>query len=144
WETANGNKTALTYKGAQSLEAGTPGGKMFHFGIREHGMAAIVNGLSLSKLRPVRAAYVIFRDYARPAIPLSPLMELRGAARVRAAVLRRRYPRAMAALDRHLPRVPARHRGLGHRARRLGPSLSRRATLHGRAVHRRARAARVV
>jgi transketolase len=73
---ASSNKTALTYKGAQSLEAGTPGGKMLHFGVREHGMATIVNGLSLSKLRPFGATYVIFSDYARPAIRLSALMEL--------------------------------------------------------------------
>src|SRR5262249_20400052 len=66
----------LTYKGAGSFEAGNPSGKMFHFGIREHGMAAIVNGLSLSKLRPFGATYVIFSDYARPAIRLSALMEL--------------------------------------------------------------------
>src|ERR671930_925734 len=70
------NKTTLTYKGAQSLDKGTPGGKMLHFGIREHGMAAIVNGLALSKLRPFGATYVIFSDYARPAIRLSALMEL--------------------------------------------------------------------
>src|ERR671930_1540653 len=70
------NKTTLTYEGAQSLEKGTPGGKMLHFGIREHGMAAIVNGLALSKLRPFGATYVIFSDYARPAIRLSALMEL--------------------------------------------------------------------
>jgi len=49
---------------------------MLHFGIREHAMAAIVNGLALSKLRPFGATYVIFSDYARPAIRLSALMEL--------------------------------------------------------------------
>jgi transketolase len=70
------NKTTLTYKGAESFQAANPGGKMLHFGIREHGMAAIVNGLSLSKLRPFGATYVIFSDYARPAIRLSALMEL--------------------------------------------------------------------
>jgi len=70
------NKTLLTYKGAGSFEAGNPGGKMLHFGIREHAMAAIVNGLALSKLRPFGATYVIFSDYARPAIRLSALMEL--------------------------------------------------------------------
>jgi transketolase len=73
---AYSNKTALTYKGAGSFEAGNPSGKMFHFGIREHGMATIVNGLSLSKLRAFGATYVIFSDYARPAIRLSALMEL--------------------------------------------------------------------
>jgi transketolase len=70
------NKTTLTYKGAASFQAETPGGKMLHFGIREHAMAAIVNGLSLSKLRAFGASFFIFSDYARPAIRLSALMEL--------------------------------------------------------------------
>jgi transketolase len=47
-----------------------------HFGIREHAMAATVNGLSLSKLRAFGATFFIFSDYARPAIRLSALMEL--------------------------------------------------------------------
>jgi transketolase len=70
------NKTTLTYEGAGSLQADTPGGKNLHFGIREHAMAAIVNGLSLSKLRAFGATFFIFSDYARPAIRLSALMEL--------------------------------------------------------------------
>ncbi|HQE82777.1 MAG TPA: transketolase [Candidatus Hydrogenedentes bacterium] len=70
------NKTLLTYEGAGSLQAGSPGGKNIHFGIREHGMAAAVNGLSLSKLRAYCATFFIFSDYARPAIRLSALMEL--------------------------------------------------------------------
>jgi len=70
------NKTTLTYKGAGSFQAAQPSGKNLHFGIREHGMAAIVNGLSLSKLRPFGATFFIFSDYARPAIRLSALMEL--------------------------------------------------------------------
>jgi transketolase len=69
-------KTTFTYKGAGSFQAGSPGGKMLHFGIREHAMAAVVNGLSLSKLRAFGSTYVIFSDYARPAIRLSALMEL--------------------------------------------------------------------
>ena len=70
------NKTTLTYEGAGSFQAGSPGGKNLHFGIREHAMAAIVNGLSLSKLRAFGATFFIFSDYARPAIRLSALMEL--------------------------------------------------------------------
>ena len=70
------NKTTLAYEGAGDLEAGSPGGKNLHFGIREHAMAAIVNGLSLSKLRAFGATFFIFSDYARPAIRLSALMEL--------------------------------------------------------------------
>jgi transketolase len=70
------NKTTLTYEGAGSFQAGSPGGKNLHFGVREHAMAATVNGLSLSKLRPFGATFFIFSDYARPAIRLSALMEL--------------------------------------------------------------------
>jgi transketolase len=70
------NKTVLTYEGAGDFQADNPGGKNLHFGIREHAMAAIVNGLSLSKLRAYGASFFIFSDYARPAIRLSALMEL--------------------------------------------------------------------
>jgi transketolase len=70
------NKTLLTYEGAGDLQADNPGGKVLHFGIREHAMGAIVNGLALSKLRPFGATFFIFSDYTRPAIRLSALMEL--------------------------------------------------------------------
>jgi transketolase len=70
------NKTTLTYEGAGDFQADNPSGKNLHFGIREHAMAAIVNGLSLSKLRAYGASFFIFSDYARPAIRLSALMEL--------------------------------------------------------------------
>ena len=70
------NKTLLTYAGAEDLQAETPGGKVLHFGIREHAMGAILNGLALTKLRPFGATFFIFSDYARPAIRLSALMEL--------------------------------------------------------------------
>jgi len=70
------NKTTLTYEGAGHFQAGSPAGKNLHFGIREHAMAAAVNGMSLSKLRPFGASFFIFSDYARPAIRLSALMEL--------------------------------------------------------------------
>jgi transketolase len=70
------NKTTLKFDGAGDFEAATPSGRNLHFGIREHAMAAIVNGLSLSKLRAFGATFFIFSDYARPAIRLSALMEL--------------------------------------------------------------------
>src|ERR1700754_4694250 len=69
-------KTLLTFEGAGDVEAATPGGKNLHFGIREHAMAAALNGLTLSKLRAFGATFLIFSDYARPAIRLSALMEL--------------------------------------------------------------------
>ncbi|HYB42225.1 MAG TPA: transketolase C-terminal domain-containing protein, partial [Candidatus Methylomirabilis sp.] len=58
------------------FEAGSPAGRNFHFGIREHAMTAIVNGLSLSKLRPFGSGFLIFSDYARSSIRLGALMEL--------------------------------------------------------------------
>jgi len=70
------NKTTLAYEGAGDFQIGSSGGKNLHFGIREHAMAATVNGMSLSKLRPYGATFFIFSDYARPAIRLSALMEL--------------------------------------------------------------------
>ena len=70
------NKTLLKFEGAGDFQADSPGGKNLHFGIREHAMAAVVNGLSLSKLRPFGATFFIFSDYARPAIRLSAIMEL--------------------------------------------------------------------
>jgi transketolase len=70
------NKTQLTYPGAGDFQADNRGGKNLHFGIREHAMAAAVNGLSLSKLRAYGATFFIFSDYARPAIRLAALMEL--------------------------------------------------------------------
>jgi transketolase len=69
-------KTLLTFEGAGDLQADTPGGRNLHFGIREHAMAAIVNGLTISKLRAFGSTFLIFSDYARPAIRLSALMEL--------------------------------------------------------------------
>src|SRR6202041_1385097 len=62
--------------GAGDFQADTPEGKILHYGIREHSMGAIVNGLALSKLRPFGATYFIFSDYARPALRLSAIMEL--------------------------------------------------------------------
>jgi transketolase len=70
------NKTTLTFTGAGHIQPSTPGGKNVHFGVREHAMGAIVNGMSLSKLRPFGATFFIFCDYARPAIRLSAIMEL--------------------------------------------------------------------
>ena len=70
------NKTTLKFADAGDFQPESPGGRNLHFGIREHAMAAIVNGLSLSKIRAFGATFFIFSDYARPAIRLSALMEL--------------------------------------------------------------------
>jgi len=71
---APSNKTILT--GAGDFQPNNSGGRNLHYGVREHAMAAIVNGLSLSKLRAFGATFFIFCDYARPAMRLSALMEL--------------------------------------------------------------------
>jgi transketolase len=66
----------LDVDGAADFEPGAYDGRQLHYGIREHEAAAISNGLSLSKLRPLWSTYLTFSDYARPAIRLSALMEL--------------------------------------------------------------------
>ena len=70
------NKTTLTFEGAGDFEPGSYDGRNMHYGIREHAMAAAVNGMSLSKLRPFGATFFIFSDYARASIRLSALMEI--------------------------------------------------------------------
>ena len=73
---APSTKTRLNFTGAGDLEAPTPDGRNLHFGIREHAMGAITNGLALSGLRPFDATYLVFSDYMKPAIRLSALMAL--------------------------------------------------------------------
>jgi len=73
---APSTKTRLTFDGVGDLTPDNPGGRNMHFGVREHAMGAVVNGLSLSKLRPFGATFLIFSDYARPAIRLSAIMEI--------------------------------------------------------------------
>ena len=69
-------KTRLTLEGAGDFEAGAYGGRNLHFGIREHAMGAVLNGMSLSKVRPFGSGFLIFSDYGRPAIRLAALMEI--------------------------------------------------------------------
>src|SRR5262249_32116266 len=69
-------KTRMTFEGAGDFQADSPAGRNLHFGIREHGMAAILNGLALVKVRPYGSGFFIFSDYARGAMRLSALMEL--------------------------------------------------------------------
>ena len=57
--------THLTFDGAGDFEAGQYAGRNFHFGIREHGMAAAINGMSLSLLRPYGSTFFVFTDYLR-------------------------------------------------------------------------------
>jgi transketolase len=69
-------KTRLTFDGAGDFSAENPGGRNLHFGIREHAMAAVLNGMALVKVRAYGSTFLIFSDYAKPAIRLSALMEL--------------------------------------------------------------------
>ncbi|MFO7645464.1 MAG: transketolase [Desulfosarcina sp.] len=73
---APSTKTRLTFDGAGDFTADTPGGRNFHFGVREHAMAAVLNGMALCKFRPFGSGFLIFSDYARPAIRLAALMEI--------------------------------------------------------------------
>jgi transketolase len=69
-------KTRLTFQGAGDFSSQNPTGRNFHFGIREHAMGAVLNGLSLSKIRPFGSGFLIFSDYERGAIRLSALMQI--------------------------------------------------------------------
>jgi transketolase len=66
--------TNLTFDGAGSFEAGNYGGRNFHFGIREHGMAAALNGMAVSMVRPYGSTFFVFTDYLRPSLRLSAIM----------------------------------------------------------------------
>jgi transketolase len=68
--------TGMTFEDAGVFSAEERGGRYLHFGIREHGMGSAVNGLSLSKLWPYGATYLIFSDYAKEPVRLSALMEI--------------------------------------------------------------------
>ncbi|HXA64569.1 MAG TPA: transketolase [Bryobacteraceae bacterium] len=73
---APSTKTRFTFDGAGDFEAANYSGRNLHFGIREHAMGSIVNGLALSKLRPFGSGFLIFSDYMRAPIRLSAIMEL--------------------------------------------------------------------
>ncbi len=73
---APSTKTRLTFEGAGDFTADNYSGRNLHFGIREAAMGSILNGLSLTKIRPYGSGFLIFSDYARGPIRLSALMEL--------------------------------------------------------------------
>jgi transketolase len=73
---APSTKTRLTFDGAGDFSASDYSGRNLHFGIREHAMGSILNGMSLSKVRPFGSGFLIFSDYSRPAIRLAAIMEL--------------------------------------------------------------------
>jgi len=73
---APSTKTLLTFQGAGAFEPGSYGGRNMHFGVREHAMGAIANGMALSYLRPYTGTFLVFADYMRPPIRLAAIMEL--------------------------------------------------------------------
>jgi transketolase len=73
---AKSNKTNLTFEGAGDFYPNDYRGRNVHFGVREHAMGAIVNGMTLSKLRAFSATFFNFSDYMRPAMRLGALMEI--------------------------------------------------------------------
>jgi transketolase len=73
---AHSNKTNLTFDEAGDFFAGQYRGRNLHFGVREHAMGAIVNGMTLSKLRSFSATFFNFSDYMRPSMRLGALMEI--------------------------------------------------------------------
>jgi transketolase len=73
---APSTKTRLTFPGAGDFEADDHSARNLHFGIREHAMGSICNGMSVSKLRPYGSGFLIFSDYMKAPIRLSALMEL--------------------------------------------------------------------
>jgi transketolase len=69
-------KTRLTFEGAGEISAESLGGRNIHFGVREHAMGAILNGLALAKLRAFGSGFLIFSDYGRGSLRLSAIMEI--------------------------------------------------------------------
>ncbi len=73
---AKSNKSRLTFDGAGDYQAKTPAGRNVNFGVREHAMGAICNGMALSGLRSYAAGFLIFSDYGRAAIRLGSIIEV--------------------------------------------------------------------
>jgi transketolase len=70
------NKSELDFEEVGDFQADDYGGRNFHFGIREHAMAAICNGMALCGLRAYGATFFVFTDYMRPSMRLAALMKL--------------------------------------------------------------------
>src|SRR5262249_49076557 len=72
---APSTKTTLTFPGAGVFQAESYGGRNFHFGVREHAMGGILNGMAVTKVRPFGAGFLIFSDYGRAPIRLAALSQ---------------------------------------------------------------------
>ena len=73
---ATSDRTRLKFEGAGDFQPGSYGGRNLHFGVREHGMAAALNGLAVSKIRPFGGTFFNFNDYMKPSVRLAALMEI--------------------------------------------------------------------
>jgi len=73
---ATSDRTRLKFEGAGDFQPGSYGGRNLHFGVREHGMAAALNGMAVSKVRPFGGTFFNFSDYMKPAVRLAALMEI--------------------------------------------------------------------
>src|SRR6202167_5115031 len=73
---ATSDRTRLKFEGAGDFQPGSYAGRNLHFGVREHGMAAALNGLAISKIRPYGGTFFNFTDYMKPSVRLSALMEI--------------------------------------------------------------------
>jgi transketolase len=73
---AGSDRTRLKFDGAGDFQSDSYGGRNLHFGVREHGMAAALNGMAVSKIRAFAGTFFNFSDYMRPSIRLASLMEL--------------------------------------------------------------------
>ena len=123
---APSTKTLLTFDEAGGdLSADNPGGRNLHFGIREHGMVAAVNGMVLCGLRAYGATFFVFTDYCRPSLRLAAIMEHSVDHRLHARFDRRRRRRPDASAGRaprRLPRDPAPARAAARRRQRSRPN----------------------
>jgi transketolase len=70
------DRTRLKFEGAGDFQPGSYDGRNFHFGVREHAMAAALNGLAVSKIRPFGGTFFNFTDYMKPSVRLAALMEI--------------------------------------------------------------------
>ncbi|HXY04321.1 MAG TPA: transketolase [Terriglobales bacterium] len=73
---ATSDRTRLKFEGAGDFQAGSYSGRNLHFGVREHGMGAAVNGLAVCKIRPYGGTFFNFNDYMKPSVRLAALMEI--------------------------------------------------------------------
>ncbi|HUR53537.1 MAG TPA: transketolase, partial [Gemmataceae bacterium] len=69
-------KTKLVFENAGTFTGTTPAGRNIHFGVREHAMGAVMNGMTLTKVRAYGSGFLIFSDYGRPSIRLAALMHI--------------------------------------------------------------------